>query len=438
MKTRFGLAGLALACGLAGCTETSGIDSADTGSHSRAAAPSSTTAADRPVAVEAPVIVEEIALPPISGIFKPRTRRPRAGVVTAGDIDDALNLAEFNRYATRARSATGLRIPSMGRAFLAQLRGPDGAPAPGVRVTLRKPGAAEPFYDGYSGVDGRVTVFPTVLGAGGTTQVDLRAFVPGAETPFETRLTSSRAFTPITLPEAGRWTPEFLDLMFVVDTTGSMADELAFLTRELTSIVRSARASAPGVDIRYGLVLYRDKGDEYVVKPLGFTKSAAQMRRQLRAQNASGGGDYPEAAAAAMQAAMQAQWRRGKGERLLFHVADAPPHDADAAAYVQATRRAAQDNIQIFGLGASGVAEKSELLMRIAALQTNGRYLFLTDDSGVGRAHAEPSISCYRVTRLKSLLVRVLQSELTGRRVEAPASEIERSVGTYENGFCQN
>ena len=53
--------------------------------------------------------------------------------------------------------------------------------------------------------------------------------------------------------------------------------------------------------------------------------------------------------------------------------------------------------------------------MRQAALVTNGRYLFLTDDSGVGLSHAEPNIACYRVTSLKSLLcANKLHWRLTG------------------------
>ena len=109
-----------------------------------------------------------------------------------------------------------------------------------------------------------------------------------------------------------------------------------------------------------------------------------------------------------------------------------------ARAYLAAAKTAAKNNVQIFGLGASGVAAESEFLMRQAALQTNGRYLFLTDDSGVGYGHAEPTISCYRVTKLKDLMVRVLRSELSGRRIEASANAVARSVGSYRAGVCQN
>jgi hypothetical protein len=161
------------------------------------------------------------------------------------------------------------------------------------------------------------------------------------------------------------------------------------------------------------------------------------MQRWLRGLRASGGGDYPEAAARGLEAAAQMQWRRGKGERIVFHIADAPAHKSDALSYLRAAQNLAAQNVQIFGLGASGVGAESEFLMRQAALLSDGRYLFLTDDSGVGHHHAEPTIACYQVTKLKSLLIRLLRSELSGQRAEASKGEIIRQVGAYSKGFCQ-
>ncbi len=387
-----------------------------------------------PVLIEPAMAVDAAASADVSTGFG--SARPRAGIVTAADIDDTLNYQDFITYAAGARSDTGLPYANFGRPLLAQLLGPSGAPAPGQRVTLRRPGGATPFYDGFSGVDGMITVFPAAFGAGNLSAVELRTFT--GETPTTTSLRTGGDRNIVTLAEDATAAPQFLDLVFVVDTTGSMSDELAFLTAELTSIVSTAARTTPGVDIRYGLVLYRDAGDQYTVRSYPFTNSAGTMRQMLRAQDASGGGDYPEAAQKALEVATDLPWRRGQGERLLFHVADAPPHDEDARAYLNAAQDAAHKGVQIFGLGASGVADESEFLMRQAALLTSGRYLFLTDDSGVGNRHAEPKISCYHVTALKSLLVRVLQSELSGQRIEPSERDIIRSVGTYQNGVCLN
>ena len=382
------------------------------------------------VVMEAP---PEIAPAPVAGY----ARTPRRGVVTAGDIDDTLNLAAFSRFVTTQARALHLPQANFGAPALAQLTGPDGAPAPGVRVTLRKPGAAAPFYDGYSGVDGLITVFPAALGAGRLQEVELRAF-PETNGPEVVRKFATGTRAQVALSAAPGWKPDFLDLVLVVDTTGSMGDELAWLTREMTGVVGAARRAAPGVDIRYGLVVYRDHGDDYVVRNYGFTASQATMTGWLRQQSAAGGGDYPEAAAEALRQGVALDWRRGKGERLLIHIADAPPHPGDSRAYLDAARSAASQGVQVFGLGASGVAAEAEYLMRQAAALTGGRYLFLTDDSGVGLSHAEPTIPCYRVTALRDLLTRILKSELGGRRIEASGSQVQREVGSYAGGVCRN
>lgn len=359
----------------------------------------------------------------------------RRGVLTAGDIDDRLNLAAFDRYVRRTAGSVGLPQLGLGAPVMVQLLGPDGSPAPGARYTLRRPGGAEPFHSGYAGPDGQIVDFPMVLGAGALGTVEMRVFgAEGQEIARETVKTGKRH--SLTLSQQAAWQPDFLDLVLVVDTTGSMGDEVAFLQKELIGVVRAAAARAPGLSVRYGLVAYRDHGDAYVVKTYGFTTRAAEMNGWLRGLQADGGGDYPEAAAAALRTGVAMPWRKGKGERIVIQIADAPPHAGDAGAYLRAAKTAAQAGVQVFTLGASGVAAESEYLMRQVSVATGGRYLFLTDDSGVGSSHAEPTVPCYRVTTLQSLLTRVLATELSGQRQEA--GQVLREVGSYHAGVCRD
>jgi len=373
------------------------------------------------------------APPASSGSYAGVVRR---GVVTAGDIDDSFNLDAFLRYQKRAAGQTGLPRLGLSAPVRVQLAGPGGVPEPGAYYTLRRPGAADPVHSGYSGPDGWITDFPQVLGAGALGAVEVTVTSSDGQLLGKQTVKAGSDAT-IHLSQDIDWQPEFLDLVLVVDTTGSMGDEIAFLQKELIGIVRSASAKAPDVSIRYGLVAYRDHGDQYVVKNYGFTGSGSTMNGWLRGLSADGGGDYPEAAAAAMKAGVGLDWRRGKGERILIQIADAPPHDGDAAAYLRTAKTAAGKGVQIFTLGASGVGSEAEYLMRQASVATGGRYIFLTDDSGVGNSHAEPTIACYRVTKLARLLTRILAGELSGRRQEAGGSEVTRSVGSYSGGVCR-
>ncbi len=60
--------------------------------------------------------------------------------------------------------------------------------------------------------------------------------------------------------------------------------------------------------------------------------------------------------------------------------------------------------------------------MRQAAQLTAGRYLFLTDDSGIGGAHAEPTIPCYLVRGLVDSVLQIIDAEMTGAE---PALDLE-------------
>ncbi|GAB1365065.1 hypothetical protein MASR1M32_43010 [Rhodobacter sp.] len=267
-----------------------------------------------------PVVeAEEVATAPMEAAPAPETATRvgsysgtvRRGVVTAGDIDDSLNLASFARYQKRTAGQTGLPRLGLGAPVIAVLTGPDGSTAPGARYTLRSPGAAEPFYSGYAGPDGRITAFPQVLGAGALGAVEIRVFDDaGQEIARQTLQTGKEQ--RLTLRKDAKWQPDFLDLVLVVDTTGSMGDEIAFLQKELIGVVRQAAGKAPGVSIRYGLVAYRDDGDDYVVKNYGFTTRAGEMNGWLRGLSAAGGGDYPEAAAAALRAGVSLPGARAR------------------------------------------------------------------------------------------------------------------------------
>jgi hypothetical protein len=228
-----------------------------------------------------------------------------------------------------------------------------------------------------------------------------------------------------------------LDIALVIDTTGSMGDELRYLQSEFDALSSAIEAQYPQAEQRWALVVYRDEGDEYVTRSFDFEGAGEAFRTRLGAQSAGGGGDYPEASDAALAAMNQLAWRSDPATaRLAFWVADAPHHADRASALAAAVDVAASQDVHLYPVASSGVDDLTEYAMRAAAQLTLGRYLFLTDDSGVGGEHKEPSIPCYFVTRLDDAILRMVDIEMSGVYHEPVAVDVIRAGGDPADGAC--
>ena len=354
------------------------------------------------------------------------TRGLQVGRLTAGVFDDALNPGALARFAERVGQAPALaRIAAaLAEPFtVVTVVDPEGRPIVGARVQGHP-----------TGTDGRVVILAdemkTVRGGGALVDVEY-----GGERRTEiVAIGQQDALVRL----AGRaQAPRALDLALVIDATGSMGDELEYLKVELRGIVGEIAAAYPNVDQRWALVVYRDKGDAYVSRTFDFVGRLGAFERDLGAQSADGGGDYPEAMDRALEDAAALSWRGDAAARVLFLVADAPPHPEAIDRTLGAVSELRGRGVAVYPVAASGVAEEAELVMRAAALTTGGQYLFLTDDSGVGASHAEPHIPCYDVESLRDSMIRMVASELGGRRVEADPARRVRQVGHAERGVCR-
>lgn len=359
---------------------------------------------------------------------------PRPGQLTAADWDDNLNFSFFSRYANEYAQANASfpAQPGLDRVVIS-VRSDDGAPLSGAVVTVSS-GASS--VDLLAGSDGRAIFLPGRDGlAGGSYTVTVRPSLgeapiavdlpapPGAEWSFE-------------LSGAPHGLPGALDVAFIVDTTGSMGDEIAYLKAEIGGIADAVRASFPGASIRYGLVVYRDNGDEYLTRKFDLSEDFQAFQSSLFAQNAGGGGDYPEAMEKGAAEMNSLSWRGGNVARVAFLVADAPPHTENGAAFFNAVNSARLSGLRVYPVAASGAGDDAEYFLRGAAQVTGARYLFLTDDSGIGDTHQVPHIPCYQVQLMSKLVVRMIQSEMTGTRVPMPDADVVRSVGSPQGGVC--
>lgn len=230
---------------------------------------------------------------------------------------------------------------------------------------------------------------------------------------------------------------EKLDITLVIDTTGSMSDEISFLQQEFTAISEQIQERFPNSEQRWALIVYRDEGDAYVTRVTPFTSKVNDFRSALLAQSANGGGDFPEAPDVALQELTELEWRDGDDvAKLAFWVADAPHHPEDGKRMAKSLRNVQRQGIHLYPVASSGIDEHTELTMRSAAQLTGGRYLFLTDDSGVGAAHKQASVPCYYVTRLDDAFLRMVDVELSGNYRAPSADELLRTVGDPVEGKC--
>ncbi|HEY3255489.1 MAG TPA: VWA domain-containing protein, partial [Polyangiaceae bacterium] len=234
--------------------------------------------------------------------------------------------------------------------------------------------------------------------------------LPGLPTLTEAELSIAHQLW-LTAPSA----KQALDISLIIDTTGSMGDEIAYLQAEFLTLSKTIAMNHPGAQQRWSLVLYKDLEDEYITKPFDFTTDTADFSKHLAAASASGGGDMPEAPDRAFEAAQQLAWSsQDSTAKLAFWVADAPHHSGQAEAMSDGIRGMGKLGVHVYPVASSGVDELTEVTMRSAAALTGGRYLFLTNDSGVGNDHKEPTIPCYFVTKLDLAIERMVDIELSG------------------------
>ena len=202
-----------------------------------------------------------------------------------------------------------------------------------------------------------------------------------------------------------------VQIAFMVDATGSMGDELEFLKMDLKKVINEVQKTNTQLKISTGTVFYRDEGDEYVVKHSPFTEDINQTTEFISQQRADGGGDFPEAVDKALVQLNQLQWQPEARTRIAFLVLDAPPHNKPAviSSIQYSVKTAAASGIKLIPVVASGIDKTTEFLMRFIAMYTNGTYVFITDHSGIGNKHLEPSVGEYQVEKLSDLMVRLIK-----------------------------
>ena len=385
-------------------------------------------------ATPAPPAVADAVVGRETSIAKPKEREIQSGILTAGSFDDNINPQVFQSFIKKLSQMRGLGdLPDKlnGQRLMVIVKDGAGKPVGNVRVKVSA-GAGAPT-ELVTRSDGRA-IFLLSLDQLPTDQ-NLLATVTGPDggAPTSDTITAGANRWEITLPGTQARLPKNLDLAIVLDTTGSMSDELNHLKAEIRGISAAIKQKFPEVQQRFAFVVYRDEGDEYVTRRFDFTDSLDLFHKNLSAQSAGGGGDYPEAMHKGLDETLQLRWLDKDTARITFLIGDAPPHAQHMNSTLTAVNNLRKKGVALYPVACSGYDDACEFVMRSSALLTGSQFLFLTDDSGVVVGHGEPRIPYYEVERLEKQMIRMISSELSGQHIQASPADILRTVGKKVN-----
>jgi hypothetical protein len=175
----------------------------------------------------------------------------------------------------------------------------EGAAVLGARIRIYQQNSDRLLHESHTYAGGQTLFFPLAHPQVDNT-VDVVVEKAGAQLKFTLNRAAKsewRVAFEAELPAPQR--PQ-LDVLFLLDTTSSMGDELSQLQANILSVSSQIDALPSSPDVRYGLVAYKDRGDEYVTRIDPFTSDVKVFQAQLNALQASGGGDIPESLNAAL------------------------------------------------------------------------------------------------------------------------------------------
>ncbi len=343
----------------------------------------------------------------------------------AGEVDDN---AQWDDYLLYRRKYQGLPVHDrdVSERYLIAVKDGQGHPVLGATVRFLTTGQQE-IYEARTSANGQVLFHPLALNVP-LDQGD-RFLVEVEKDNLKEELTLNRYSAQVSTSFNERWTVTLdtraqgdtlnLDVLFLIDATGSMADEIAKIQSTIFDVSAQIDALPGRPNVRYGLVAYRDRGDAFVSNAYEFTPDVRDFSKNLSMVYADGGGDYPESLNEGLHDALhQVEWRGGDTVQLIFLIADAPPHldypqDYDYAVEMD---NAARRGIKIFPIASSGLDDQGEYIFRQLAQYTQGRFIFMTyagpTNGGAPGDVTTHHVDDYSVENLDDLLVRLVQEEL--------------------------
>jgi len=355
---------------------------------------------------------------------------PANGPLQAGSVDDNADYAGYLAYLDRYRSLglAGRDIDATGR-IVVTVTGANGLPVMGAPVVVSAGDATVATLR--TGVDGRAVFLPATYGA---VQASYHLTLDDG-TAADAAPGSDAALKATMQGGAAAGVP--VDVLFLLDVTGSMGDEIGQLKQTIGDVARRLDALPQQPDIRFGMTLYRDEGDTFVTSTFDLTDDLGAFEAALADVTADGGGDTPEAVDEAFAAALtEPTWRDpATTAQFVFLVGDAAPHvERQLPQPYPATIKEAQARgITVHAVAASSTDDTAEHAFRAIAEGTGGRFVFLAYGAG-GAAlgeHTNIASTDYEQLSLDELVVRLVAeslARLTGSEVVVPPTPVTTTI----------
>ncbi len=360
---------------------------------------------------------------------------PSAGQITAGEWNDLQNwkdwisLTQDEDY-VQMQSYWGIYPEDRISVFVTNA---SNQPIAGAKVNLTDLQGGV-IWEAMTDHSGQAELWPNLYKSSQENQYQIRINYDGEEYIRGEVKSIGKGTNDISLPVDCN-EQNVVDIMFVVDATGSMGDEISFLQSELNDVLERATIENDELIYRTGAVFYRDDTDDYLTRVSDLNIDKEVTTAFIAEQNANGGGDYPEAVEAGLEEALAQNWSDKALSKIIFLLLDAPPHKDSTSMMMikESIADAAALGIKIIPITASGINRETEFLMKYMAILTNATYVFITDDSGIGNAHLDPVVKDYEVEKLNDLLVRLIANYTKVLSCNIDFKSSENSLSLFPN-----
>jgi Mg-chelatase subunit ChlD len=202
-----------------------------------------------------------------------------------------------------------------------------------------------------------------------------------------TTTTTTVTTTTTTKPVINQEIAKDVEIVFVLDTTGSMDGLINGAKTKIWSIINDVlQNQKAGSKIKIGLVAYRDRGDQYVTKVTPLSEDLDEVYSQLMGFRAEGGGDEPEDVRQALFVGVsKMNWSKPRRNlsRIVFLVGDAMPHTnyQDFPTTVTTAKSAKKNGIIINTIQCGNLARTDKYWKEIAK-NAGGDYFSIAQDGG--------------------------------------------------------